>query len=101
MRGFLSSRRIGHADSQPQFFYTNAVYDQAYKAISSALRAQKGLILLIGDAGTGKTKLMGDHQQLMSLLAFYRRIRRIQNAQFAPKRKCFDAKLRIFGAPML
>ena len=58
MRGFLSSRRIGHPDSQSQFFYTNAVYDQAYKAISSALRAQMGLILLTGDAGTGKTKLM-------------------------------------------
>ena len=59
MRRFPSSRRIGRADSQFQFFYTNAVYDQAYKAISSALRAQKGLILLTGDAGTGKTKLMG------------------------------------------
>ena len=59
MRRFPSSRRTGRADSQFQFFYTNAVYDQAYKAISSALRAQKGLILLTGDAGTGKTKLMG------------------------------------------
>ena len=59
MRGFSSSRRIGHADSQSQFFYANAIYDQAYIAISSALRAQKGLILLTGDAGTGKTKLMG------------------------------------------
>ena len=59
MRRFPSSRCTGRADSQFQFFYTNAVYDQAYKAISSALRAQKGLILLTGDAGTGKTKLMG------------------------------------------
>jgi len=59
MRGFPSSRSIGRTDSQSQFFYTNAVYDQAYKAISSALRAQMGLILLTGDAGTGKTKLIG------------------------------------------
>jgi type II secretory ATPase GspE/PulE/Tfp pilus assembly ATPase PilB-like protein len=59
MRGFPSSHRVGYADSQSQFFYTNVVYDQAYKAVSSALRAEKGLILLTGDAGTGKTKLMG------------------------------------------
>lgn len=42
----------------PDFFYTNAVYDQAYRTVSSALRTRKGLILLVGEAGTGKSKLI-------------------------------------------
>src|SRR5581483_6758791 len=40
------------------FFYTNAAYDHAYKTISSALRSHSGLIVLTGEAGTGKTKLI-------------------------------------------
>jgi general secretion pathway protein A len=46
------------ASSPPEFFYANAVYDNAYRTVSSALRTRKGLILLIGEAGTGKSKLM-------------------------------------------
>ena len=49
---------LGHTDSYSQFFYTNAVYDHAYKTISNALRARRGLVLLVGEGGTGKTKLM-------------------------------------------
>src|SRR5215813_560799 len=48
----------GRAEQRPHFFYTNTVYDEAYQTISSALRAHKGLIVLTGDPGTGKTKLM-------------------------------------------
>lgn len=60
MSGPLSSLppSLGRAESRPHFFYTNAVYDQAYKTISNALRARKGLVVLTGEAGTGKTKLM-------------------------------------------
>lgn len=59
MRRSLSTDALPkHAMGSPDFFYTNAVYDRAYKSISGALRTRKGLVLLVGEAGTGKTKLM-------------------------------------------
>ncbi len=44
--------------SDPRFFYTNAVYEEAYKSILNAIRERKGLIALLGKPGTGKTKLI-------------------------------------------
>jgi serine/threonine protein phosphatase 1 len=44
--------------SDPRFFYTNAVYEEAYKNILSAIRERKGLVILLGKPGTGKTKLI-------------------------------------------
>ncbi|MBM4256954.1 MAG: hypothetical protein FJ147_13785 [Deltaproteobacteria bacterium] len=44
--------------SAPRFFYTNAVYEEAYKTILEAIRERKGLIALLGKPGTGKTKLI-------------------------------------------
>ncbi len=49
---------IGRSVDRPHFFYTNAVYDAAYRSLSNGLRERKGLILLTGEAGTGKTALM-------------------------------------------
>ena len=44
--------------SDRRFFYTNAIYEEAYKSILTAIRERKGLITLIGKPGTGKTKLI-------------------------------------------
>lgn len=44
--------------SDPRFFYTNAVYEEAYKNILAAIRERKGLVILLGKPGTGKTKLI-------------------------------------------
>ena len=49
----------------PSFFYTNPVYQEAYINLKYGIRAKKGLIVITGKAGTGKTtllqKLMTDH----------------------------------------
>jgi type II secretory pathway predicted ATPase ExeA len=44
--------------SEPRFFYTNPLYEEAYKSILTAIRERKGFILLTGEAGTGKTSLL-------------------------------------------
>jgi serine/threonine protein phosphatase 1 len=44
--------------SDPRFFYTNAVYEEAYKNILNAIRERKGMVILLGRPGTGKTKLV-------------------------------------------
>jgi serine/threonine protein phosphatase 1 len=44
--------------SDPRFFYTNAVYEEAYRTLLTAIRDRKGLITLLGKPGTGKTKLV-------------------------------------------
>lgn len=41
-----------------RFFYPNVVYEEAYRALLGAIRERKGLILLTGEAGTGKTSLL-------------------------------------------
>ena len=49
----------------PSFFYTNPVYREAYANLQYGIKAKKGLIVITGKAGTGKTtllrKLMTDH----------------------------------------
>jgi general secretion pathway protein A len=42
----------------PRFFYSNATYEDAYKRILTAIRERKGLIVLTGELGTGKTTLL-------------------------------------------
>ncbi len=41
-----------------RFFYPTVVYEEAYRALLGAIRERKGLILLTGEAGTGKTSLV-------------------------------------------
>lgn len=55
---FIASTVLGRSTNAPDFFYTNAVYDGVYKTLSTAIRERTGLSLLVGEAGTGKTKLM-------------------------------------------
>jgi type II secretory pathway predicted ATPase ExeA len=49
----------------PSFFYTNLAYQEAYAKLQYGIKAKKGLIVITGEAGTGKTtllrKLMTDH----------------------------------------
>lgn len=41
-----------------RFFYPNAVYEETYRALLAAIRERKGLMLVTGEAGTGKTALL-------------------------------------------
>ncbi len=42
----------------PRFFYTNPSYESAYNTILGSIREYKGLVVLTGKAGTGKTALL-------------------------------------------
>jgi general secretion pathway protein A len=42
----------------PRFFYTNPVYHEAYATLVYGIRERKGLIVLTGEVGTGKTTLL-------------------------------------------
>jgi type II secretory pathway predicted ATPase ExeA len=42
----------------PRFFYTNPVYQEAYATLLYGIRERKGLIVLTGEVGTGKTTLL-------------------------------------------
>jgi general secretion pathway protein A len=42
----------------PRFFYANPDYQEAYASLLYGIRERKGLIVLIGEAGTGKTTLL-------------------------------------------
>jgi general secretion pathway protein A len=42
----------------PRFFYTNAVYEEAYASLLYGIRERKGFIVLTGEVGTGKTTLL-------------------------------------------
>jgi len=42
----------------PQFFYTSPTCQQAYTALLAGIRERRGLLLLTGEAGTGKTTLL-------------------------------------------
>jgi type II secretory pathway predicted ATPase ExeA len=46
------------ATPNPRSFYTNACYEEGYERLLAALRQRKGLILLTGEPGTGKTTLL-------------------------------------------
>lgn len=42
----------------PQFYYSNTVYQEAWATLGYGIEARKGFILLTGEAGTGKTTLL-------------------------------------------
>ena len=42
----------------PQFFYTNPGYQEAYASLLYGVRERKGVVLLSGEVGTGKTTLL-------------------------------------------
>jgi general secretion pathway protein A len=42
----------------PNFFYTNPVYQEAYANLRYGIEAKKGFIVITGEVGTGKTTLL-------------------------------------------
>jgi general secretion pathway protein A len=42
----------------PNFFYNNPVYQEAYATLSYGIGAKKGFIVITGEVGTGKTTLL-------------------------------------------
>lgn len=42
----------------PRFFYTNPFYQETFAALVYGLQAKKGLVLVTGEVGTGKTTLL-------------------------------------------
>ena len=44
--------------SDLRFFYKNPLHEEAHANIVTAIRDRKGLILLTGEPGTGKTTLL-------------------------------------------
>jgi general secretion pathway protein A len=42
----------------PQFYYSNPVYQEAWATLHYGVEARKGFILITGEAGTGKTTLL-------------------------------------------
>jgi len=50
----------------PQFFYTNAVYEEAYQKLLEGIRGRRGFMVLTGEVGAGKTTLL---RRLMDTLA--------------------------------
>ena len=42
----------------PNFFYTNPVYEEAYATLRYGIEAKKGFIVITGEVGTGKTTLL-------------------------------------------
>lgn len=42
----------------PNFFYTNPVYREAYAILQYGIEAKKGFIVITGEVGTGKTTLL-------------------------------------------
>ena len=58
----------------PRFFYTNPGYQEAYATLLYGIRERKGLIVLTGEVGTGKTtllrKLMDNSRELSTSFFF-------------------------------
>ncbi|HEY6364719.1 MAG TPA: AAA family ATPase, partial [Candidatus Binatia bacterium] len=54
--GFLESPFSVTPD--PRFFYTNPVYLETYAALRYGIEAKKGLVVVTGEVGTGKTTLL-------------------------------------------
>jgi type II secretory pathway predicted ATPase ExeA len=44
--------------SDPRFFYANSAYQKAYHGLHRGIKLRKGLIVLTGESGTGKTNLI-------------------------------------------
>jgi general secretion pathway protein A len=47
----------------PRFFYDTPSYREAFAGLRYGIEARKGLIVITGDAGTGKTRLVMDYMQ--------------------------------------
>jgi type II secretory pathway predicted ATPase ExeA len=69
MRSTVYDAHFGFTESpfgltpDPQFFYFNAAYREAFKSLADGLEARKGVIVVTGESGTGKTTLL---RKLMS-----------------------------------
>jgi general secretion pathway protein A len=46
------------ATPDPQFYYSNAIYQEAWATLGYGIESRKGFIVLTGEAGTGKTTLL-------------------------------------------
>jgi type II secretory pathway predicted ATPase ExeA len=59
----------------PRFFYTNPCYQEAYASLLYGIRERRGLIVLTGEVGTGKTtllrRLMGHMESTVRFVFFY------------------------------
>ena len=42
----------------PNFFYTNPIYQEAYANLRYGIESKKGFIVITGEVGTGKTTLL-------------------------------------------
>lgn len=42
----------------PRFFYANSYYEEAYATLLYAIRERKGLVVMSGEVGTGKTTIL-------------------------------------------
>src|SRR5581483_105278 len=56
---YFGFRRDPFADTaDPDFFYTNPIYQKARTTLLAGIREYKGFLLLTGETGTGKTTLL-------------------------------------------
>ena len=57
----------------PQFYYSNAVYREAWATLRYGIEGRKGFIVIAGEAGTGKTTLLRKalHEFLPNIKAAY------------------------------
>jgi general secretion pathway protein A len=59
----------------PRYFYTNPTYQEAYANLIYAIRERRGLIMLTGEVGTGKTtilrRLMENAESNVRFVFFY------------------------------
>jgi general secretion pathway protein A len=47
-----------HATSDPRFFYSNRLYQEAFTGLRWGIKLRQGLIVITGEPGTGKTTLL-------------------------------------------
>jgi general secretion pathway protein A len=47
-----------HATSDPRFFYSNRLYQEAFTGLRWGIKLRQGLIVITGESGTGKTTLL-------------------------------------------
>lgn len=56
---FGFSERPFNVTSNPRFLYVNRTYQEAFTTLRYGVRLRSGLIVMTGEAGTGKTALLG------------------------------------------
>ena len=47
-----------HVTPDPRFFYSNRLYQEAFTGVRWGIKLRRGLIVMTGEAGTGKTTLL-------------------------------------------